>query len=295
MDHPSVGGGERALEAERGEALDGAGDRRHDLGPAIGAGSPHRAGAERVEPEADVAGGGIDALALDIFGDVDRRHPRLRTDLQLDADAGIEIDAVENLRDGLRRRIQPKSMGAIGAGEHQRQPGRAIFEIVQRLRVGRFGVGMIDPLHDLPGRGRGAARDRGGAFGAAVDRIDLQPVGGLADQFLERRALQHPVDQLAPVLVGRRRQNPPPMSSSSVSRWSSGAIIPWSSLDLAGNCHGAAAKPNGCFGPFRGQSGRAAARYLRSKAPPARPDAASRNDTVGHDLGKRHQHEGALE
>ena len=213
MDHPSIGGGERALEAHRGEALDGAGDRGHDLGPAVGTGAPHRAGPERVEPEADIAGGGIEALALDIFGDVNGGHPRLRADLKLDADPGVEIDAVENLRDRLRRRLQPEAMGAIGAGEHERQSRRAVLEIVQRLRIGRLGIGMIDPLHDLPGRGRGAAGDRRGALRAAVDRIDLQPIGGLADQFLERRALQHPVDQLAPVVVGRWRQNPRPMSA----------------------------------------------------------------------------------
>ena len=49
---------------------------------------------------------------------------------------------------------QPEAMGAIGAGKHQRQPGGAVFEIVQRLRIGVRRIGMIDPLHDLPGRGR---------------------------------------------------------------------------------------------------------------------------------------------
>ena len=97
MDHPSIGGGERALEAHRCKTLDRAGDGGHDLGPAIGTGAPHRAGSERVETEADIAGGGIDAFALDIFGEVNGGHPRLRTDLKLDADAGVEIDAVENL------------------------------------------------------------------------------------------------------------------------------------------------------------------------------------------------------
>ena len=62
MDHPSIGDRERALEAHRGEAFDRAGDRGRDLGPAIGTGSPDRAGAERIEPEADIAGRGIDAL-----------------------------------------------------------------------------------------------------------------------------------------------------------------------------------------------------------------------------------------
>ena len=97
-------------------------------------------------------------------------------------------------------------MGAIGAGEHECQPRRAVLQIVQRLRVGSLRIGMIDPLHDLPGRSRSAACDRRSTLSAAVNRIDLQPVGCLADQFLERRALQHPVDQLAPVLVGRLRK-----------------------------------------------------------------------------------------
>ena len=133
-------------------------------------------------------------------------HPRLRADLKLDADPGVEINTVENLRDRLRRRIEPKTMGAIGAGEHECQPGRAVLQVVQRLRVGRFCVRVIDPLHDLPGRSRSTAGDRRGTLRAAVDRIDLQPIGRLADQFLEWRALQHPVDQLAPVLVGRLRK-----------------------------------------------------------------------------------------
>ncbi len=115
MDHASIGGGERALEAHRGKTLDRTRDGRDDFAPAIGTVSPHRAGPERVEPEADIAGGGIDAFALDVFGDVNGRHPRLRADLKLDADAGVEIDAVENRCYGFSRRIEPIAVGAGGA------------------------------------------------------------------------------------------------------------------------------------------------------------------------------------
>ena len=164
VDHPSVGDRERTLEAHRGEAFDRAGHRRHDLGPGIGAGSPDRAGADRIEAEADIAGRGIEAFALHIFGDVNRGHPRLRTDLKFDRYPGIDENAVENFLDRFRRRLQTKAMGAVGAGEHQRQPGGAVFQIVQRLRVGLRRVRMIDPLHDLPGRGRRPPGDRRGAL-----------------------------------------------------------------------------------------------------------------------------------
>ena len=204
MDHPSISGCERALEAHRCKTLDSAGNGGHDLGPAIGTGAPHGTGPERVEPEADIAGCGIDTFALDVFGEVNGGYPRLRTDLKLDTNAGVEIDAVENLRDGFSRWIQSVLMGAGGACEHQCQPCRAVLQIVQRLCVGRFRIRMIDPLHDLPGRGGGTAGDGRSTSRAAIDRVDLQSIGSLADQLLERRAFQHPVDQLAPVVVGGR-------------------------------------------------------------------------------------------
>ncbi len=57
-------------------------------------------------------------------------------------------------------------------------------------------------------QGAAAARP---AIGAAplrtrIDWFDPQPVGGLADQLFERRALQHAIDQLPPVVIGRRRE-----------------------------------------------------------------------------------------
>ena len=70
------------------------------------------------------------------------------------------------------RWIEAKTVRAVGAGEYQRQPGGAVFEVVQRLRVGLRRIGMIDPLHDLPGRRGGAAHDRRGAFRARIERLD---------------------------------------------------------------------------------------------------------------------------
>ena len=72
---------------------------------------------------------------------MDRRHPRLRTDLKLDPDAGVDEHAVQDLLDRFRRGIEPETMGAVGARENQGQPVGAVLEVVQRLRVGEPGSG----------------------------------------------------------------------------------------------------------------------------------------------------------
>ena len=99
-------------------------------------------------------------------------------------------------------------------------------------------------------QGAAAARPAigAGAVGAAIDRLDLDAVIGLADQLLERRALQHAIDQLAPVVVGRRRKI---RRQPQFVGWSSFAqSFPDIPLYWAGNCHGATAKPNLVLGPF---------------------------------------------
>ena len=177
-------------------------------------------------------------------------------------------DAVENCCDRFRRRLQSETMGAVGAREYQRQPGGAVLQIVQRLRIGCLRIRMIDPLHDLPGRGRGAAGDRRGALRAAIDRLDLQAVIGLADQFLERRALQHAIDQLAPVVIGRRREIRRQPQIVSVGHSAGRSLVVaciWPEIAT-----GRPPSQTVVLGLF-GQQGRATARYPRSKAAPARP------------------------
>src|SRR5204863_71033 len=102
VDHAAIGGDERPLEAEAGETLDRPRDGRNDRIPEIRAVSPDGRGRKRIHPEPDVAGGRIEALALDEFRDVDRGHARLRTDLELDADAGVEVNVLQHPRNGLR-------------------------------------------------------------------------------------------------------------------------------------------------------------------------------------------------
>ena len=52
----------------------------------------------------------------------------------------------------------------------------------------------------------GSMMNRCGVVRAPIDRFDLQAVMGVADQLFERRALQHAVDQLAPIVIGCRRK-----------------------------------------------------------------------------------------
>ena len=158
------------------------------------------------------------------------------------------------------------------------------------------GIRMIDPLHDLPGRGRGPAGDRRGTARAPIDRIDLQAIIGLADQFLERRALQHAVDQLAPVVVGRRRKirRQPQVVGHGVIRPGRSLVVRLSWAEIATWRPPSQTVVLGLFRLGQSQVGQplnTIGRKLRQRC----RDAASRNDTVGRDLRQRHQHEGALE
>ena len=114
--------------------------------------------------------------------------------------------SVQRPRQRVPGRRQAEAARGVAAGEHQRQPARAVGEVLQRLRIGLRRIGVVDPLHDLPWRRGPAAGDRRGVGRAPVDRVDLEAVGGLADQLLERGSLQDAVNQFAPVVIGRGRK-----------------------------------------------------------------------------------------
>src|ERR1700733_10071021 len=60
---------------------------------------------------------------------------------------------------------------------------------------------MIDALQDGPGPARRPAANTMGRRVALIERLDGQAVIGLAFELLEWRALEHGIDQLAPVRV----------------------------------------------------------------------------------------------
>ena len=207
MDGAAVRERKRSLEAAAHEFADHLCKRRRHFGPRRRRRAAHGHGAQRliIEPYVDL--GRLEAAGLDEAGEVHAGIFASEHRIERDGDPGVEKDAIEDTRQCFLRRIgDPKTARARAAGKFKLQTVGAVFEIVQRLRVGGSRIRMIDALHDLPGRGLSAAGDRRGILRARIDRFDLQTVIGLADQFLERRALQHAIDQLAPVVVGRRRK-----------------------------------------------------------------------------------------
>ena len=196
---------------------------------------------------------------------------------------------------------RPKPCAPLAPANTSVRPVAPFSRSCSACDVGLRGIGMVDPLHDLPGRRGGAAGDRRGVARARIDRLDLQAVIGLADQFLERRALQHAVDQLAPV----RRRSPArnrPRAAGRRLQMTFGRSLPGRHVDCGRKLPRGGRQAKRLFRAISGgfaavRRGRATARYpavgQRSPAPPRRVRPAM--STVGRDLGQRHQHEGALE
>ena len=207
VDRAAVGERERALEAAAHELADHLSKRLLHLRPCHSCAAAHGHGRQRLIVEADVDLCGIDPSGFDETGEVNTSVLAAEHGIERDRNPGIEQDTIEHPLEFLRRGIgDAEPTGARPAGEFKLEPARAVFELVQRLGVGLGGIRVIDPLHGLPRRRRGPAWYRARTFGVRIDRLDLKSVIGLADQFLERRALQHAVDQFAPVVIGRRRK-----------------------------------------------------------------------------------------
>ena len=204
MNHPPVGGGEGTAEAERFQLCNLRPEARSHRRPVATEAAAHRRATDRIEAEPHVDRAWRQLAGFEQSGKMIADVAALRADLKFDGDVGFEMDAVERPRQRLPGRRQAEPICGIAAGKHQRQPAGAAREILQRLLVRDGRVGVIDPLHDLPRRRQRAADHRRALLCARIDRVDGQSVGGLADQLFERSALEHPIDELTPVIVGRR-------------------------------------------------------------------------------------------
>ena len=204
VDGPAVRQHERSFETAADQFADHPRERPFHLSPRRCCGASRGKGGQRLIVEADIDLGGVESVGFDDICKVEAGIAATEHRIDRDRDPGVEKDAIEH-----PRQCFPGSIGntepprARSTRKFQFQACGAVLQIVQRLRVGGGSVGMVDPLHDLPGLRLCAALDRRHIARAGVDRFDPQPVIALADQFFERRALQHAVDQPAPVVIAR--------------------------------------------------------------------------------------------
>ena len=207
MDDAPVGGREAAAEALACQLAYHAGEAARQLGPGHGAGARSGEAADRIDAGAQLDRRRRNFPVLHQRGEGLHDIARRWAEIEIDGDTGIEFDPVQHAGERDRRRVKAIAIGIDRSGHDQGQPGGAVLQILQRLRVGGFRVGMIDPLHHRPGRARCAPGDRRRPRRARIERVDAQSVIGLADQtLLERGALERGIDQLAPVRLAGGRE-----------------------------------------------------------------------------------------
>ena len=178
---------------------DEAGHLRRELAPRLGRHAPRGHGAERIEAEADVDRAWRKPSRLHVVRDEHCRLPRGRTEIELDGNAPIEMNALEHRLDRRFRRRKGIAVIADGSLEHEHDASRGVVQIVEDLLVGGFGIGQIDALHHRPGLAGFAAGNDVPVVRARVKRLDGDTViTGRAERG-ERRALQRLLDQRLPV------------------------------------------------------------------------------------------------
>ena len=183
VDRACVGANKRPAKALAFQARHARRERARFHGPGAFSAPGAHLQAERIEAEADVGGLDARAAARDERGDALRLSLGVRAEVQLERDAFVEPHALEGAMQRSRVRLrQAKAIGARGAGEHDLKTVGAVGEVVERLRVGVAGLGMIDAGEDAPRAGASARRARPRA--APVKRGERDAVGGLRGQRL---------------------------------------------------------------------------------------------------------------
>ena len=110
-----------------------------------------RRGRERVEPERDCAVLRLRAGAFDQSAKTKRPIGAVGPKIKFEICPCIETHAIEGLVEcGGVELPKTKTVGAERAGGHDLQAVRSIGEVVERLRVGLVGMGMIESRDDPP-------------------------------------------------------------------------------------------------------------------------------------------------
>ena len=130
------------------------------------------------------------------------RRRGVRAAIDLEPDTRIEMNAVKDAPQRRCRRLKTESVSSGRASEHQREAGSAALEVLQGLPTGDSRIRVVQTLDHLPGRS-GFSPEQGLCLCVTgIERLNPQRVIGLGDEFaIERRALEHPVYQLAPLLA----------------------------------------------------------------------------------------------
>ena len=180
------------------------GEIRGDVRPWLRAFAGEGDSAQRIEAETNTDGTGCETPRLDQRGEQSRGILRRTAEVEIDGDAGIEMNIVERRADRGAASRQRVTVIADRALKHEGDAVGAVVQIVEDLRVGGLGVGQVDPLHDGPGLACGATGDAACLCGAAVKRLDGDAVIGLGPERGKGRALQRLFDEGFPCrLVGR--------------------------------------------------------------------------------------------
>ena len=129
VDHPAVATGKWACKAAVGQTGNGGIEARHEFVPGPPAAACRCSGADRVETEAYGGGGGRSAPAFKQCSEPGRDIVAVRTEIDVDPDAGIEVHAGQRARDRVVGRGQTVTVGANRPGEDEREPGRTVFQI----------------------------------------------------------------------------------------------------------------------------------------------------------------------
>src|SRR5262245_18176264 len=96
----------------------------------------------------------------------------MRTEVDVERNAGIEVNAPERARNRRFARRKTVAVSADRSSEDHGEAGRAVFEVVQRLGIGGGRIGMIDALHERPRRSWRAGGNGPGLRPSPVERLD---------------------------------------------------------------------------------------------------------------------------
>ena len=96
--------------------------------------------------------------------------PTPRTAIQRNLDTGVEINALQGLRDKISFCGQTKAIGTDGILENQGEAGRSILQILQGLGIGLRRIRVIDAADDGPCRTRRAPDNRRMIGGLGIKR-----------------------------------------------------------------------------------------------------------------------------